>query len=155
NISLLTITLLIFGIVAIVRGRKKRARGWLIAGILSLAVSLFFGFVIVSALLRGFSRGWAEERNRSGLNARLWAKAGTVTGETLPFTLERPAGWALNRKQAPYEVMVSSSDEYVGVIADYGDFGGSEFLAELARQQIESVAAEVQFTDNEPITIDA
>src|SRR2546427_666004 len=96
------IAVFVFGIIAIVKAFTQRTTGWIIAGCLSGVVIGIVGVVMMIAFARGFAQGYKQARERTGLTSSAAKQPENVTGQAIPFSIEKPAGWWLKRKEGAY-----------------------------------------------------
>jgi hypothetical protein len=144
----------IFSIVAVVKAFSKKTTGWIVAGSISGAILVVFILILMTMFVRGFIQGFERSRQSTAESSAASIQPERIIGEVFPFTIEKPAGWHLKRKQNAYDVLLNNSTDFVGVIAEEADLGGAENVAELVRKKFESQGAEVSYGDNEPIMID-
>jgi hypothetical protein len=148
------LAVVIFAIIAIINAFVKRTAGWIVAGCFAGAIIIAVAGLMMTGFVKGFKQGYDNARARIATNPAPAVQPERVTGAVMPFSIEQPAGWKLQRKQAAYDVVLSDKNDFVGVIAEEADLGGAENVAQLAHKQIAAAGSEVTFGDDEAITID-
>ena len=81
----------------------------------------------------------------------------TVRGRAIDYSLKLPFGWAAKPgagRNVGYDIIASSGDVHVGVVAENGTWGTSEAIAERAIKRQKTIMPDAQCSDPKPITID-
>lgn len=81
----------------------------------------------------------------------------TVRGRAVNYSLELPTGWTAKPgagRNVGYDLVTSSGDVHVGVVAENGTWGTSEAIAERGIKRQKAIMPDAQCSDPKPITID-
>lgn len=160
----------VFGVLMARRlfGATDRTPGRIILGaICAIPVGLF-----VNGFIKGFKEGIDKAKTRS-LTATAEAPQAVatamaapvvsgppqvavqkVTGKSLPFTIQIPAGWKIERDTDTYDFVAGNGTSCVSLKAKRADGGSTANFSNAARKRIKEGATGVEFTDHEPIQID-
>lgn len=135
-------------ILGLVRAFTKSNKIWIIAGSLGGLFLAWWVGMFVYGLVSGISQEVTKSREAS---ARASAP---IVGKSLPYMLERPAGWSVKRGVGEYDAVLNSEHAFVGVIAEKTNPLSSEALAQRAQQRFSGQATEVSFGNQETVTVD-
>jgi hypothetical protein len=105
-------------------------------------------------ILVGFAYGFTKGFTNARQQALAKAAPETLTGKTVAYTIEKPAGWTVKRDMGSYDAVVANGVGYVGVIAEGMDVGSNETVAKFARQRFESIGADLTLGNNQPASLD-
>jgi hypothetical protein len=80
----------------------------------------------------------------------------TVRGHAVNYSLQLPAGWTAKPgagRNSGYDIVASSGDVHVGVVAENGTWGTTEAIAERGIKRQKTIMPDAQCDDPKPITI--
>jgi hypothetical protein len=138
--------MIIFAVICVIMAFVKRTKEWVVAG----SICGFFLFARVA--LVGLGVGLAI-LGKTGWSPGTGA-AEVITGKTIPYTIEKPAGWKVKRDLKSYDSSLTNGSGYVGVVAEKTDLGSNEVIAEFVRKRLESISTDLSFGDTQACTID-
>ena len=136
----------IFTLVAIIMAVVKRTTGWIVTAIVcGLPVVGWLALFVLGLVLAIMGKTGVSPGTNS---------AETITGKTVPYTIQKPAGWKVKRDQKSYDAELTNGTGFVGVIAEKADLGSNETAAKFIRKRFESIGTDLTLSDNQTFSLD-
>lgn len=146
----------VVAVFCIVKAFTKKSNGWILAGCIGSAVLAAPLTLVFTGLVSAFFYAAKQNGSTPGFSRMQSGSKATqiVHGRDLAYTLHIPAAWRSKTGVENFDTLSVYHSLAVGVVAEEANMGSPEKMAEMALGRFKKMAADVQSSEPEPITID-
>jgi hypothetical protein len=153
--------ILALAIIAIVQAFSKKTPGWIAVGSLGGVVVLIPIVIFVVGFARGVTKAVRSRQGMENGSGALSAAGNsglggsqTIRGQEIAYSIKIPADWNIQRRHEAFDLLAHHRSLYIGVIAEEANLGNPQAIADIARERIGRIGAEIQWTDSTPVELD-